>query len=118
MAGRFSATPDVPVEGLEENLAVLLSAIKENLELLTSTRGESDLASRAVVRGDLTVEQVGVQSMGSVQNVDPEGYTISGSDVAALAAFRALKEDVQELANDVYSTRQALDLLIRNMRGT
>jgi hypothetical protein len=55
--------------------------------------------------------------MVSVQNISPDGFTISSNDVASLAAFRALQQDVQTLADDLYYTRQALDLLIENFGG-
>jgi len=58
--------------------------------------------------------------MGSVQNISPDGYTgphVDANQIASLAAFRALQQDVQTLANDLYYTRQALDLLIENFGG-
>ena len=121
MAGRFVATPELPGEGLLLSQAILFGAIKENVELLTGTRGESDLASRALVRGDITVALVGQQDMTQVTPRSPQGYlhsAISGTDeVASLTALRALTDDVQVLANDLYRTRLALDTLIRNLGG-
>lgn len=114
---RFVATPEIPTGGIPEIQANILGALKENIELLTATRGEADLISRALVRGDVTVKQVGTQDMISVQNVSPEGFTISSSDVASLVAFRGLKADVQQLANDVFFTREALDRLVRDFGG-
>jgi hypothetical protein len=116
MVRRHVATPEVPNTLLDWQ-AVLFSAIKENVELLTGTRGESDLASMAIVRGDITVQQVGNQVMGAVTTSGDDGYTISSQDVAALSALRNLRNDVQRLANDLATTRQALDLLIRNTTG-
>lgn len=116
MAGRFVGTPEIPDAALLDWQAVLFSAIKENVDLLTGTRGEADLASRAVVRGDLTVAPVGQQDMITV-SAKGQGFTISGSDVASLADFARLIADVQNLANDLYATRQALDLLIQNLKG-
>ena len=116
MARRFVALPEVP-EGLLDWQSILLSAMKENQELLTGTRGESDGASRAVVRSDVTVQQLGLQGLHSVTLDGDDGYTISGQDVASLNAIRNLRDDVQILANDLFSTRQALDLLIKTMKG-
>ena len=78
MAGRFVATPEIPtaVGALLDWQAVLFSAIKENIELLTGTRGEADLASRAIVRGDINVKQVGTQVMHTIATVSPQGFTI------------------------------------------
>ena len=111
---RFTGIPVVPTSGLPELQANLFGALKENVELLTATRGESDLISRALIRGDVTARRLGLQAMVSVQNISPDGFTISSNDVASLAAFRALQQDVQTLADDLYYTRQALDLLIEN----
>ena len=117
---RFVATPQVPTTGVPEIQANLFSALKENTELLTGTRGESDLISRALIRGDVTVKRVGLQVMGSVQNISPDGFTgshVDANQIASLAAFRGLRNDVQALADDLFFTRQALDLLIANFGG-
>jgi hypothetical protein len=115
MVRRHVATPEVP-DALLDWQAILFSAIKENIELLIGTRGESDLASMAIVRGDLTVEQVGNQLMGSINTSHNTTPTVI-SEAAPLDAFTDLRNDVQQLANDLYATRQALDLLIRNLTG-
>jgi len=115
MAKRYVATPEVPSTEIVAQ-SILLSAIKENIELLTGTRGEPDLASMALARGDLTVEQVGEQEMGAVNTSN----TAAPADVASAASavtVNLLRNDVQVLANDVFRTRQALDLLIRNLTG-
>jgi hypothetical protein len=117
---RFTGIPGVPTSGLPELQASLFGALKENVELLTSARGESDLISRALIRGDITVKRVGSQVMGSVQQISPDGYTgshVDANQIASRAAFRALQQDVQALANDLYYTRQALDKLIENLGG-
>ena len=117
---RFTGIPVVPTAGLPEIQVNLFTALKENVELLTGTRGESDLISRALIRGDVTVKRVGLQVMGSVQNISPDGFTgshVDANQIASLAAFRGLRNDVQALADDLFFTRQALDLLIANFGG-
>lgn len=116
MANRFTALPDVPDGVLRDWQSVLFSGMKENLELLTGTRGEQDLASRAIIRGDITVQQVGEQDMVQV-SARGEGFNISGSDVAGLEDYGRLINDVQVLANDLYRTREALDRLIADVKG-
>tara|TARA_R110000803_G_scaffold38467_9_gene83257 strand:- start:2486 stop:2839 length:354 start_codon:yes stop_codon:yes gene_type:complete len=116
MVRRHVATPEVPDQLLDWQ-AILFSAIKENVELLTGTRGESDLASMAITRGDVSANQLGQQDMGNVTQSGDDGYVISGQDVASLDALRNLRADVQVLANDLFRTRQTLDLLIRNLTG-
>jgi len=115
MPRRHVATPEVPDTQLDWQ-GVLFGSFKENIELLTGTRGEGDFASMAIVRGDMTVNQVGDQVMISINtsnNLTPTSFAES----APLNSFTDLRTDVQQLANDLYDTRQALDLLIRNMTG-
>jgi len=115
MVKRFVATPEVPSTEIVAQ-SVLFSTFKENIELLTGTRGESDLASTAVVRGDLTVNQVGRQEMTNVNR--SSGVTPADvASAASAATINDLRNDVQVLANDLFTTRQALDLLIRNLTG-
>lgn len=116
MAGRFVALPEVP-EGTLDWQTTLLSAMKEDVELLVGSRGEADSASTAVVRSDITAQQLGLQGMHSVTLDGDDGYNISGQDVASLNAMRNLRDDMQNLANDVFRTREALDLLIKTMKG-
>jgi predicted ATP-dependent serine protease len=120
MAVRFVATPEIPTTGIPELMANILSALKENVELLTATRGEPNSESRVVARGDITASQLDTQSLVSVQNVSPPGFTgphVDANQIASLAAINGLKNDVQTLANDLAETRIALNLLIRNMTG-
>lgn len=115
MPRRHVAVPEVPTN-IVDYQQVVLSALKENVELLTGTRGESDLASMSIVRGDLTVEQVGQQDMGSI-NTTSNTSPPSLAQAASADMINDLRNDVQILANDLYYTRQALDLLIRNLKG-
>jgi len=48
---RFTGIPVVPTSGLSGLQANLFGALKENVELLTGTRGETGLTSRALIRG-------------------------------------------------------------------
>tara|TARA_R110001592_G_scaffold250872_2_gene513499 strand:+ start:129 stop:482 length:354 start_codon:yes stop_codon:yes gene_type:complete len=116
MARRFVAVPEVP-DGILDWEAILLAAQKENIELLCGTRGETDGASIAVVRGDITTENIGQQDLVSVTLSGDDGYNISSQDVASLNALRNLREDVQVLTNDLFRTRAALDFLIKNLKG-
>jgi hypothetical protein len=117
MAGRFVGIPEVPNIGLQDWQGVLFGALKENVELLTGTRGESGGFSKAVSRGDVGVNKLGTQDMHTVKTEDVDGYTISSQDVAALTAFRNLRNDVQSLANDLIKTRRAFDALMDDLKG-
>jgi hypothetical protein len=112
---KFVATPGIP-DQLTDWQNSLFHSLKENVELLTGTRGEAGAVSTSIIRGDITVSQVGQQDLSEI-SARSNGVTISGSDVALLDNFRDLLNDVQLLANDVYATRRALDLLIRNLTG-
>ena len=115
MPRRHVATPEIPMENLTAE-AILLSALKENMELLTGTRGEADLNSMAIVRADLTVGQVGTQVMGTINTRNNLTPTVL-NEAAPLDSFLDLRNDMQTLANDLFITRAALDLLIKNLRG-
>ena len=114
---RFVAIPDIPHTGLVEWQGPLFHAMKENIELLTGTRGEADGASGAIAKANVQVSEVGTQAMHTVNSSAVDGYTISGSDVAGLESHRALRNDVQQLANDLFRTREALDFLLGQMKG-
>lgn len=113
---RFTAIPAVPQGGLTDWQSVLISAVKENVELLTGTRGEADLASKAVVRGQVTLQTMGDQDMRQV-SAKGAGFTISGQEVAGLEDYGKLLTDVQTLANDLAYTRAVLNALIQQIRG-
>jgi hypothetical protein len=114
---RFVAVPDIPHTGLEEWQGPLFHAMKEDLELLTNTRGEAGGASAAITRADVQVNELGTQEMHTVNSSKVDGFNISGSDVAGLDSHRALRNDVQGLANDLFRTRETLDFLLRQMKG-
>jgi hypothetical protein len=113
---RFSAVPSVPQGGLTDWQAVLFSSLKENVELLIGARGEADLASRAIVKGQITVNEASQQNLLRV-TAEGKGYTISGQNVADLDDVGKLIKDVQELANDLVYTRNVLNTLIRQLKG-
>ena len=76
---RFTTIPGIPSEGLSEYQTILLAAVKQNMELLIGTRGEDDLQSMAITKGDITVEPRSLQNMRQV-SAKGAGFTISGQD--------------------------------------
>ena len=76
MPTRFTAIPTVPLAGIEPWQVQLLSAMKENIELLTGTRGEADFASAALTRAALTVSPPAEQVMTQV-SAQGNGVSIS-----------------------------------------
>jgi len=113
---RYTAVPAVPLVGIEEWQSQLLNAMKENIELLTGTRGEPDLASVAINRARLTVAVPPAQSMVQV-SAQGSGATISGANIPILEDYVQLITDVQKLANDVANLRATVEVLITQLRG-
>jgi hypothetical protein len=113
---RFTAIPAVPQGGITDWQSVLISSVKENVELLTGLRGEADLASKAVTKGQITLELMGDQNMKQI-SAKGAGFTISGQEVAGLDDYGLLLTDVQTLANDLAYTRAVLNALIQQLRG-
>lgn len=116
LQSRYTAVPAVPLVGIEEWQSQLLNALKENVELLTGTRGEPDLASVAINRARLTVSVPPEQSMRQV-SANGSGVTISGANVPVLEDYSQLITDVQKLANDVANLRATVEVLIAQLRG-
>ena len=55
IANRFTSVPAVPQGGFTDYQTILISTVKENVELLTGLRGEIDAASKAITQGQITV---------------------------------------------------------------
>lgn len=117
MATRYAAIPAVPQGQLSgAATVVLITALKENVELLTGTRGEDDLASKAVAIDQIRQNVLDRQNMAQVA-AKGVGYTISSQQVADFNDFVKLINDVQILANDLSETRNALNALIAQLKG-
>jgi len=113
---RYTAIPAVPLVGVDEWQSQLLNALKENVELLTGTRGEPDLASAAINVARLSVAVPPVQAMQRV-TATGSGVTISGANVPVFEDYTKLIVDVQQLANDVANLRATVEVLITQLRG-
>lgn len=117
MATRYAAVPAVPQGQLSAGATiVLITALKENVELLTGTRGESDLASKAVAVDQIKVNPLGRQDMVQV-SAQGLGFTVSSQQLASYDDYVKLVNDVQVLANDLFRTREAFDLLLSQMKA-
>jgi len=53
---RFTAIPSIPQSGVDYWQVQTLTAIKENLELLTGTGTELDRASKAITGGQVSIQ--------------------------------------------------------------
>lgn len=113
---RYTAVPAVPLVGVEEWQSQLLNALKENVELLTGTRGESDLASMAINRARVSTNVPPEQTMTRV-GASGSGVVISGTSVPLFEDYNQALVDLQSLANDVANLRATVELLIIQLRG-
>lgn len=113
---RFTGIPSLPQVGVEEWQYRVLTAMKQNIELLIGTRGEQDLSSRALLKSSVAITSAPEPSIRSVSAVG-SGFTISGAQVPSLADYQALVRDVQLLVNDVAALRATVNTLISQLRS-
>lgn len=114
---RFTSIPSLALGGITPGMAQIVNAIKENVELLTGGRNESDAASRAITVGTIaTVKDVPTQTMTRV-TASGAGFTISGTSVASAEDHIKLINDVQNLANDVAYLRATVNTLLQQMKA-
>jgi len=113
---RYTAIPSAPQAGADEWLVRTLNALKENVELLTGSRGEPDRASAALTRSTVRTATPPTQTMQRV-SARGSGVSIGGTNVPVLEDYVALTNDVQKLANDVANLRATLELLLTELKG-
>jgi len=114
---RFVAMPALPDSGLRPWEVGVFDALIQNAQLLTGTRGETDLSSMAITRGDIQVNALGEPYLTAV-NARGNGFNISGNDVASLAEFAILINDTAALHADVAVLRSTVNLLLQALKGT
>jgi hypothetical protein len=114
--GRFTGIPALPASGLEPAQARLLAALKENVELLTGSRGELDGFSRALTQGQIRLSPLPQADFTGV-TATGDGFTIQGANVAALEDYQRALQDIQRLGRDVEVLRQYVVALANQLRG-
>jgi hypothetical protein len=112
---RFTGIPSLPQSNIDGWQMSVLGSIKENVELLTGTRGEADGASRALLRGQITVSQTAAPQFTAL-TARGAGVSVGGAQVPSLADYISLLRDVQLLANDIARLRATVDTLIQQLR--
>ena len=130
MATKYSAIPALSDTGVEQWQAFMLDSIKENVELLTGSRGEDGQASKAITKAQLSVASPPVQQMTNITATGAgsavlTGFTIVGStvnvtgraNVPVLEDYNLLLSNVQQLANDVAGLRATVEILISQLKG-
>jgi hypothetical protein len=113
---RFTAIPSIPSGTVTDWQSQLLNALKEDVELLCGIRGEADLQSAAVTKGNIGVKSAPTPTFTRV-SATGNGYTISGQRVPDLDDYGKLISDVQLLANDVANLRATVNTLISQLKG-
>lgn len=113
---RFSGIPALPENNIDEWQTAILGPIKQNVELLTGTRGELDGASRALLRGDVDVAPPPASQFIQL-SARGAGAKVSGVSVPLLTDYANLLQDVQILGNDVARLRATVEALIQQLRG-
>jgi len=113
---RFSGIPDVPQGGIDEWQALVLNALKENVELLTGQRGEVDGASRALVHGQFSLPDVPNPQL---VRTTAQGFSVVTGNVAVptFQDYANLLRDFNQLAADVAALRSVLDTVVRQLRS-
>ena len=112
---RFSAIPNIPQSGLTDSQARVISAVKENVELLIGSRGSGN-TTRAVLGGQITVANPAVQTMTRI-TATGAGFTISGVTVPSIDDYNKLVANVQQLANDLANLRETVNTLVNQLIG-
>lgn len=113
---RFSGIPALPEGNIEEWQTGILGALKQNVELLTGSRGEADGASQALLRGDITVAEVPAPQFTQL-SARGAGVTVSGVSVPTINDYTNLLRDVQALSIDVAQLRATVTTLIQQIRS-
>ena len=102
MAARFTGIPAIPTTDMVDWESQVFHAIKENVELLCGSRGEGDEASKAVLKGNISVSSMGQQNM---------------KVVSGIVDLQDMVDTVQTLANDLAEQRNTLNTLIEQLKN-
>lgn len=113
---RFTPIPAIPTSSMSDWQFNTMSAMKENIELLTGSRGEKDGTSRALTTGAVTVKEAPAQTLPRI-TAQGNAVNISGATVPDMSDYAELLKNVQMLANDVTAIRDTLNTLISQLRG-
>ena len=109
---QFQGLPAIPNEKIPQWQYDILSALKENIEILMGQRGPG----RSVTNDTIGVQPQNFQLMTQI-SARRDNYLISGVYVPTLADYTKLLNDVQQLALDVAKIQDALNALLQNLRN-
>lgn len=110
----FTPIRDIPQQGLSEWEAAVLSAMKENIEILTGYR---TAGVRAVTTDTVNTQQILAVSYQQML-AEGRGSSYSGSPTYALYNdYVKLIQSVTNLAYDVSQLRQTVNALIAQLKS-
>lgn len=112
----FSGLPPtlVGAEGLSGSVVRAITALLENVGMLTGQRGRGEFA--AILKSDVTVARPEAMTLRAL-SANGNGVSISGVAVPTLANYQALVVDCQKLAQDVASLRATVDTLVTQLKA-
>ena len=108
----FTSMPSLPTAGITQEELQLLSATRDNINLLI---GATNKAGAAVLRGSITTKQITKTNFNGL-SAKGGGFIISNVQVASAVEFNNLILDVQKLARDVENLRKTLNTLISQLK--
>jgi len=112
----FAAVPPVPRESdLTDWEVRFLSALKQNIELLTGQRDSADL-SVAVLRGSIQANLVGPMIL-QQRTANGTYTTPAGVDVPTLGDYTKLLDDFDHLTADVTQLKATMDALLLQLKN-
>lgn len=109
---KYQGLPAIPNEKIPQWQYDILSALKENIEILMGQRGPG----RSVTNDTIGVQPQNFQLMTQI-SARGDNYLISGVYVPTLADYTKLLNDVQQLSLDVAKIQDAFNTLLQNLRN-
>jgi hypothetical protein len=118
---QFQGIPAIPPQQIQQWQYDVLSAMKENLEILMGVRGTNGSrgTGRAITNDTVGVDAADRQTMKQLSaRGDFFTLTTTGGDIQfpQLQDYVKLLNDVQQLAIDVANIQNALNALLQNMK--
>lgn len=113
---QYQGLPAIPAEQIPQWQYDVLSAMKENLEIMMGQRGQGRVVTNDAVGVVPAERQIMKQlsARGNYYDLAVTGGTIS---FPTLEDYVKLLNDVQQLAIDVANIQSALNALLENMRS-
>lgn len=113
---RFTAIPNLPQLGIPGEQAYVLTALKENVDLLIGAKGSKYTDSRAVTKGSVTVAPAPNPELLRV-TAEGAGFSTNNVLVPDFDDYVKLIANVQTLLEDVAALRKTLNTLIQQLKS-